>query len=93
MLNKYLTIAILALAGLCIILYNLWDSTKAELNSLREYSKTLEVEIERRNENEKNLSKRISELNRIYNSNPDYSNTAVPAELADRLRKSCKACK
>ena len=93
MLNKYLTIAVLVLFGVCLILYNLWDNTKAELNSLKLYSKTLEVEIERRNENEKNLSKRISELTRIYSSYSDYSNTAVPAELADRLRKSCKACK
>ena len=93
MLNKYLTIAIVVLFGLCVILYNLWDSTKAELRAVKDYNKTLESEIERRNENEKKLSKRLAELDLISQKYSDYFNTVVPDELAVQLRKSCKACK
>lgn len=93
MFNKYLLIAIGVLLAGCILFYNLWDNTKAELNQVKAEKITLEQEIKRRNENEKNLSKRISELSRIYNSHPDYSSTPVPASILEFLHKSCKACK
>lgn len=93
MLNKYLLVAIGVLFGVCVLFYHLWDSTKLELNAVKAQKITLEQELKRRDENEKNLSKRISELSRLYVSNPDYFNVAVPVELIDSLRKSCKACK
>lgn len=92
-MNKYLLIAIGVLFGVCVLFYNLWDSTKMELNAVKAQKVTLEQELKRRDENEKNLSKRISELTKLYVSNPDYFNAVVPVELVDSLRKSCKACK
>ena len=93
MFNKYLLIAIGVLLAGCILFYNLWDNTKAELNQVKAEKITLEQEIKRRNENEKNLSKRISELTRLYDTHSDYSNTPVPSSIIELLRKSCKACK
>lgn len=93
MFNKYLLIAISVLFAGCVLFYRLWDNTKAELNQIKAEKITLEQEIKRRNENEKNLSKRISELTRLYDAYSDYSNTLVPTQLSDGLRKSCKACK
>lgn len=93
MLNKYLIIAIGVLSVGCIFFYHLWDNTKMELKQVKAEKVTLEQEIKRRNENEKNLSKRISELTKLYDKYSDYSNTAVPAEFVVRLRESCKACK
>ena len=93
MFNKYL----IGLCGIlilgCCIFYNLWDNTKLELNNVKAQKITLEQELKRRDENEKNLSKRISELTRLYESHSDYSNTAVPGSILEFLRKSCKACK
>ena len=93
MFNKYLLVAIGILFGGCVLFYHLWDNTKMELNAVREQKITLEQELKRRNENEKNLSKRISELTRLYESYSDYSSTLVPAGIIEQLRKSCKACK
>lgn len=93
MFNKYLLIAIGVFFAGCIVFYNLWDNAKSELNQVKAEKITLEQEIKRRNENEKNLSKRISELTRLYDAYSDYSNTPVPARILEQLRKSCKACK
>lgn len=92
-MNKYLLIAIGVLFGVCVLFYNLWDSTKMELNAVKAQKVTLEQELKRRDENEKNLSKRISELTNLYQSYPDYSSTLVPASILEFLHKSCKACK
>lgn len=93
MLNKYLLIAIAGLSCGCVILYNLWDNTKTELTQVKMQKVTLEQELKRRDENEKNLSKRISELSELYNSNAGWATGSVPASIRDRLSKSCKACK
>lgn len=93
MFNKYLLIAIGVLFAGCVVFYNLWDNTKAELNQVKAEKITLEQEIKRRNENEKSLSKRISELTRLYDAHNDYSNSVVPPSILEFLRKSCKACK
>ena len=93
MFNKYLIGLSVALLLGCILFYNLWDNTKAELNSVKVQKITLEQELKRRDENEKSLSRRISELTRLYESHSDYSNTAVPDSILEFLHKSCKACK
>ena len=93
MFNKYLLIAIAVLFGGCVMFYNLWDNTKAELNQVKAQKVTLEQELKRRDENEKNLSKRISELTKLYNANADWASNNVPDELSMFLRKSCKSCK
>jgi hypothetical protein len=93
MFNKYLLGVCGALILICCIFYTMWDKTKSELNLIKAEKITLEQELKRRDENEKNLSKRISELNRIYNSHPDYSSTPVPTSILEFLHKSCKACK
>lgn len=93
MFNRYLLIASVVLLGGCVLFYNLWDGAKSELNQVKAEKVSLEQEIKRRNENEKNLSKRISELTSLYESYSDYSNTPVPSGIIDRLSKSCKACK
>lgn len=93
MFNKYLLIAVGVLFGGCVLFYNLWDSTKMELNSVKAQKITLEQELKRRDENEKRLSKRISELTELYASNSDWADSVVPSVIIDRLHKSCKACK
>ena len=93
MLNKYLLGIIAALFCACILFYNLWDNTRAELKSAKEYNQTLESELKRRDENEKTLSKRITELSELYSNHSDWANSSVPASIVDRLSKSCKACK
>lgn len=93
MFNKYLLVIAGILLGVCILFYNLWDNTKTELKSIKEQKIVLEQELQRRNENEKNLSKRISELTKLHQVYSDYFNTSVPVELIEQLRKSCKACK
>ena len=93
MFNKYLIGLSVALLLGCIMFYNLWDSTKMELNAVKAQKITLEQELKRRDENEKNLSKRISELSKLYQLYTDYFDTSVPDELVEQLRKSCKACK
>lgn len=93
MFNKYLLFAVILLSGGCLFFYNLWDSTKIELKSVKEQKQTLEQELKRRDENEKNLSKRINDLTELYNSNIDWANSSVPNIIVDRLSKSCKACK
>ena len=93
MFNKYLIGLSVALLLGCIMFYNLWDSTKMELNAVKAQKVTLEQELKRRDENEKNLSKRISELTSLYQSHPDYSSTPVPDGIVKFLQKSCKACK
>lgn len=92
-MNKYLLIAIGVLFGGCVLFYNLWDSTRAELKAAKEYNQTLESELKRRDENEKTLSKRITELSELYSNHSDWANSSVPASIVDRLSKSCKACK
>ena len=93
MFNKYLLIVIGVLFGGCVLLYNLWDNTKTELNAVKIQKITLEQELKRRDENEKNLSKRINDLTELYNANLDWANTNVPGIISNRLSKSCKACK
>ena len=93
MVNKYLIIAIAVLFGGCVLFYNLWDSTKIELNNVKAQKVTLEQELKRRDENEKNLSKRISELTKLHQLYSDYFDTPVPDKLSEQLHKSCKACK
>ena len=93
MFNKYLLIACGVLLLGCVLFYNLWDNTKSELKSVKEQKVILENELKRRDENEKNLSKRISELTELYNANADWANTGVPNIIVDRLSKSCKSCK
>lgn len=93
MINKYLLGIILALFLGCIIFYNLWDNTRAELRSVKEYNRSLESEIKRRDKNERELSRRLDELGKLADKYSDYFNTDVPSELSSELRKSCKACK
>lgn len=93
MFNKYLLFAVISLSMICLILYNLWDNTKMELKSMKEQKIVLEQELKRRDENEKNLSKRIIEISELYNANADWSNGRVPTSISSRLSKSCKACK
>lgn len=93
MFNKYLLFLIISLSGGCLILYHLWDSTKTELNAVKLEKITLEQELTRRNENEKNLSKRITELTELYSTNADWAGGSVPADIRNKLSKSCKACK
>lgn len=93
MFNKYLLFAVISLSMICLILYNLWDNTKMELKSMKAEKIVLEQELKRRNENEKNLSKRINDLTELYNANLDWANTNVPNIISNRLSKSCKACK
>ena len=93
MFNKYLLIAIGVLFGGCVLFYNLWDNTKTELNQVKAQKITLEQELKRRDENEKNLSKRIGELSALYNANADWANGAVPDSVINFLHKSCKSCK
>lgn len=93
MFNKYLIGLSVALLLGCIMFYNLWDSTKMELNAVKAQKITLEQELKRRDENEKNLSKRISELSTLYNSNSDWAMGSPPASILVWLHKSCKACK
>ena len=93
MINKYL-IGIIAVLFLgCILFYNLWDNTKAELKSVKEYNRSLESEIKRRDDNEKRLSKRLDELNKLAEKHADYFNTSVPDDVTVQLRNTCKACK
>ena len=93
MFNKYLLIITAGLLAGCVLFYNLWDNTKTELNQVKKEKITLEQEIQRRNENEKNLSKRISELSKLHDKYSDYLDTPVPSELVMRFHESCKACK
>lgn len=93
MFNKYLLIAVILLSMICLTLYNLWDNTKIELNNMKAEKILLEQELKRRNENEKNLSKRITEITELYNANTDWANGRVPTSISSRLSKSCKACK
>ena len=64
-----------------------------ELADMKAQKITLEQEIKRRDENEKNLSKRISELSELYSSNSDWANGSIPDTIRFRLSKQCKACK
>ena len=93
MLNKWLIGIIATLFCACILFYNLWDNTRTELKSVKELNRDLENEIKRRNENEKELSKRISELTKLYNSNSDWADSRIPSDISVWLSKSCKACK
>lgn len=93
MFNKYLLAITGGLLLACVLLYNLWDKTKIELKQVRAEKITLEQEIKRRDENEKNLSKKLTELTRLYDSNADWANTSIPNSLIEWLHKSCKACK
>lgn len=93
MFNKYLLIAVSVLFGGCVMFYNLWDSTKTELNNVRAQKITLEQELKRRDENEKNLSKRIVDLEKAYSSNRDWADSLVDVNVINSLRKHCKACK
>lgn len=93
MFNKYLIVLSVSLSLGCVLLYNLWADTKTELNSVKAQKITLEQELKRRNENEKNLSKRITELTKLHQLYSDYFDTPIPDRLSEQLLKSCKACK
>lgn len=93
MFNKYLLIAVGILGFGCVFLYNALDKTKMELADMKAQKITLEQELKRRDENEKNLSKRISELSELYSANPDWASGRVPDSLIIRMRNTCKACK
>lgn len=93
MLNKYLLIAIAVLFGGCVLFYNLWENTKTELNNVKAQKVTLEQELKRRNENEKNLSKRITDLEKAYSANRSWADSLVDANVLNVLQKQCKACK
>lgn len=87
MLNKYLLIAIAVLFGGCVLFYNLWDSTKTELNSVKAQKITLEQELKRRNENAENLAKRIEDLKKALGSNTDWATALVPVSVSNGLCK------
>lgn len=93
MVNKYLFAIITLLVAGCIFLFIALDKTKDELKAAKEYGKTLENEIKRRDENEKELSKRITELSKLYVGNSDWADSRIPTAIIDGLRKQCKACK
>lgn len=93
MVNKWLIGIIAALFCGCVLFYNLWDNTRSELKAAKEYNQTLESELKRRDENEKTLSKRITELSELYRSHSDWANSSVPDDIVNGLSKSCKACK
>ena len=93
MFNKYLLIIIGILFAICVLFYNLWDGAKSELNLVKAEKVTLEQELERRDENEKNLSKKLTELTKLYDANSDWANSPLPDSLVVWLSKSCKACK
>lgn len=92
MFNKYLLIAIGVLGVGCVVLFNLWDSTRQELNAVKAQKITLEQELKRRDENEKNLSKRISELTKLHQLYSEYFDTPVPDKIVRFLKNGCKAC-
>ena len=73
--------------------YNLWDITKAELKSVKEQKITLEQELKRRDDNERNLSKRITDLEKAYSSNRAWADSLVDPNVLNVLQKQCKACK
>ena len=93
MVNKWLIGIIATLFCACILFYNLWDNTRSELKAAKEYNQTLESELKRRDENEKTLSRRITELSGLYNNHTDWANSRVPDDIVNGLSKSCKACK
>ena len=93
MFNKYLLAIIGVLLLGCILFYNLWDNTKSELNRVKAEKVVLEQEIKRRDENEKNLSKKLTELTKLYDANAGWANTPLPDSIIVWLHKSCKACK
>lgn len=93
MFNKYLLGLCGALILVCCIFYTLWDKTSTELKIVKDQKITLEQELKRRDENEKTLSKRITELSELYDANSDWANSRLPNGIVDRLSKSCKACK
>ena len=87
MFNKYLLIAIGVLFCGCVLFYNLWDSTKNELNQAKAEKITLEQEIKRRNENAAKLTKRLEELRKALDDNTDWANTLVPQSVSHGLCK------
>ena len=93
MFNKYLLIAIAVLFCGCVVFYNMWDNTKEELASVKRQNTLLEQELKRRDDNERNLSKRITELTELYATYADWANTRIPDSIVSRLSKSCKSCK
>lgn len=93
MFNKYLLGLCGILILICCIFYTLWDKTSTELKIVKDQKITLEQELKRRDENEKNLSKRIGELTLLYDANYSWANSPVANDVLEFLRKSCKACK
>ena len=86
-MTKYLLIAIAVLFGGCVLLYNLWDNTKSELNSVKAQKITLEQELKRRNENAENLAKRIESLKKALDNNSDWAFNLVPVSVSNGLCK------
>ena len=93
MFNKYLLFAVILLSMICLTLYNLWDNTKMELESVKEQKQTLEQELKRRDDNERNLSKRITDLEKAYSANRAWADSLVDPNVLNVLQKQCKACK
>lgn len=91
-MTKYLIITIAILFGFCVLFFNLWDNTKEELNNVIAERELLKTEIERRNENEKNLSKRLQDLEKIYSANRSWADGIIPADIITSLQNNCKAC-
>ena len=87
MFNKYLLIALGVLGCGCVLFYNLWDNTKAELASVKAQKITLEQELKRRDENAQNLAKRIEGLKEALRNNGDWSSTLVPVSVSSGLCK------
>lgn len=91
--RKYLWIAIAILSVSCYTLFNLYTGTKQELKNVKAEKKTLENELKRRDENEKELSKNLQELRDLYEKHPDWADSPVPADIVLQLSRNCKACK
>ncbi len=84
---KYMSIGIIALLMACFVLYSLYDSTKDELSKVKSEKLILENEIQRRNTNAENLAKKIKTLEKSLEQNTDWSDTRIPNNVLDSLRK------
>ena len=84
---KYMGIIIVTLLMVCFVLYSLYDSTKDELSRVKNEKVLLQKEIERRNTNAENLAKKIKVLEKSLEKNRYWSDTSVPNNVLDSLRK------
>jgi len=84
---KYMGIGIITLLMACFVLYSLYDSTKEELSKVKNENVLLEKEIQRRNTNAENLSKKIKSLEKSLADHSDWANAPIPQSVLDILRK------